>query len=318
MGKSKKPNKKYITLLLLASIVLVSGCAQGSQAPVGLGNGVVILEFKSNQEGTQLRQNEPVQFTARVQNQGTIKAKNTRVNIVELLDKEKWSGIFEQNLGDLTGFSQEQNLAGPIRTITFSSRTPQYAVQQSIQPKLSIKYDNVLKGSGTITLVDADTFIQRRDAGQGLVTQFGTADTGPLHIRIEVPEVRTTTQGSTFDLQVPVKLTIIDKNGNPALAHVTQGLVSSQDFTYPVRVNIRWPSRLSPDYTGADPACQNGVINLNSGRSYETTCILRVTSPPQRGAPAEKATIEVELQYTYEILQPLAQPLAVLKSATGF
>lgn len=318
MKRDKKSGKKYIIILLLATVVLVSGCSQGSQSPSGLGNGLRILEFKSNQEGAKLRANEPLQFTARIQNQGTTRARNVRVNVVELLDKDKWSGIFEQNIGDLTGFNQEQSLAGPIRTITFTSRTPQYAVEQIIKPKLSLKYDNVLRGSGTITLVDTDTFIQRRDSGQGLISEFGTADAGPLDIRMEVPEVRTSTQGSTTDLLVPVKITITDKAGNPASAHVTQGLAQSQDFTYPVRTSITWPSRLSPDFTGADPLCQNGVINLNAGKSYDTTCILRVTNPPERGAPAEKVSFQIELQYTYELLQPLAQPISVLKSTTGF
>ena len=315
--KTKKNPKIYLFVALLVGVVLVSGCAGGSQAPAGLGSGVAILEFKSNQEGAQLRANEPVQFTARIQNQGTIKAKNIRVNVVELLDKEKWSGIFEQFIGDLTGFNQEQNLPGPVRTVTFSSRTPQFAVQQSIKPKLSVKYDNTLKGSGTITLVDTDTFIQRRDSGQGLITEFGTSDAGPLQIQMQVPEVRTSTQGSTYDLLVPVQITIIDKLGNPSTGHVTQGLAQSQDFTYPVKVNIKWPSRLSLDFAGSDPLCQNGIINLNGGKSYDTTCILRVTNPPQRGAPAEKVSFEVELEYTYEVLQPLTQPITVLKSPSG-
>ncbi len=317
MGKHKKP-KLYLFAALLVGVILVSGCAGGSQAPTGLGNGVSILEFRSNQEGAQLRSNEPVQFTARIQNQGTIKAKNLKVNVVELLDKDRWSGITEQFLGDLTGFNQEQNLPGPVRTITFSSRTPQFGVQQTVQPKLSVKYDNVLKGTGTITLVDTDTFIQRKDSGKGLVTEFGTSDAGPLQIQMEVPEVRTTTQGSTYDLLVPVHIVITDKLGVPATGHVTQGLAQSQDYTYPVRVNIRWPSRLSLDFTGSDPLCQNGVINLNQGKSYDTTCILRVTNPPQRGAAAEKVSFEVELQYTYEVLQSLSQPITVLKTSTGF
>lgn len=309
----KKQSKLYFSVALLVGVILISGCANSSNTPTGLGNGVAVLEFKSNQEGTQLRANEPVQFTARIQNQGTIRAKNVKVNVVELLDKEKWSGIYEQFLGDLVGFSQEQNLAGPVRTITFSSRTPQFGVQQSIQPKLSVKYDNILKGSGTITLVDADTFIQRKDSGQGLATTFGTSDSGPLQITMEVPEVRTTTQGSTYDLLVPVHIVITDKLGSPATGHVTQGLAQSQDYTYPVRANIIWPSRLALDFTGSDPLCQNGVINLNAGKSYDTTCILRVTNPPQRGAPAEKVSFEVELQYTYEVLQSLSQPITILK-----
>lgn len=317
MSKSNK--SKYLVLLMVAAVVIVSGCSSGSQAPSGLGSGVTILEFRSNQEGAKLRANEPVQFVARIQNQGTTPAKNVRVNVVELLDRDKWSGISEQNLGDLTGFNEEQNLAGPVRTVTVSTRAPQYAVEQVVFPKLSVKYDNTIKGSGTITLVDADTFIQRRDSGQGLITQFGTADSGPLDIRIEVPEVRTSTQGSATDLLVPVRVIITDRLGNPALAHVTQGsLAQSQDFTYPVRATITWPSRLSPDYTGADPLCQNGIINLNSGKSYDTTCILRVTNPPQRGAPAEKVSFDVRLDYTYEVLQPLAVPISVLKSTSGF
>lgn len=314
----KKQQRMYLFAALLVGVLIVSGCSSGPQAPTGLGNGIAILEFKSNQEGAQLRTNEPVQFVARIQNQGTIRARNVRVNVVELLDKEKWTGIFEQIIGDVTGFNQEQNLAGPIRTVTFSSRAPDFAVLQTIKPKLSVKYDNVLKGSGTITLVDADTFIQRRDSGQGLSTEFGTADSGPLDIRISVPEVRTTTQGSTTDMLVPVQIAVVDKLGNPASAHVTQGLAQSQDYTYPVRVSINWPSRLSLDFTGADPLCQNGIINLNAGKSYDTTCILRVTSPPQRGAAAEKVSFSVELQYTYEALQPLSQPITVLKSSSGF
>ena len=315
---TKKSPKLYLISALLVGVILISGCASGSNAPAGLGNGIAILEFRSNQEATQLRSNEPVQFTARIQNHGTIKAKNVKANVVELLDREKWPGITEQFLGDLTGFNQEQNLPGPVRTITFNSRTPSYGVQQTVQPKLSIKYDNVLKGSGTITLVDADTFVQRKDSGQGLTTDFGTSDSGPLQIQIDVPEVRTTTQGTTYDLLVPVHILITDKLGKPSIAHVTQGLAQSQDYTYPVRANIKWPSRLSLDYTGSDPLCQNGIVNLNRGTNYDTTCILRVTSPPQRGAAAEKVSLEVELQYTYEVLQPLAQPITVLKSSTGF
>src|SRR3989338_5085876 len=280
---TKKKSKLPIAVVLLAAVVLVSGCTQGQQAPTGIGNGIAVLEFKSNQEGAQLRANEPVQFVAKIQNQGTILAKNVKVGIAELEDKDKWSGLQDQVLGDLQGYNQEQRLAGPARTVTFSARTPQVAVTKSFPAKLSVKYDNVLKGSGTITLVDADTFIQRRDAGQSLTTEFGVSDVGPLDIKIAVPEVRTSTTGTAQDLLVPVQITITDKAGNPTLGHVTQGLATSQDFTYPVRANIKWPSRLTLDTAGADPLCQSQVINLNRGKSYDTTCILKVTNPPQRG-----------------------------------
>src|SRR3989338_701053 len=103
---TKKKSKLPIAVVLLAAVVLVSGCTQGQQAPTGLGNGIAVLEFKSNQEGAQLRANEPVQFVAKIQNQGTILAKNLRANIVELEDKDKWQGLAEQNLGDLLGYNQ--------------------------------------------------------------------------------------------------------------------------------------------------------------------------------------------------------------------
>lgn len=314
----KKQSKLYLLAVLLVAVVLISGCSQGQQTTSGLGNGVAVLEFKSNQEGAQLRANEPIQFVAKIQNQGTVSAKNLRANIVELEDKDKWQGLAEQNLGDLLGYNQEQKLAGPVRTVTFSTRTPQVAVTKSFPSKLSVRYDNTLKGTGTITLVDTDTFIQRRDAGQGLVSEFGVADVGPLDIRMTVPEIRTQTTGNTQDLIVPVQITVVDKTGNPINAHVFGGqgsIVSNPDYTYPVRVNIKWPSRLTLDTRGADPLCQSGqTINLNNGKSYDTTCILKVTNPPQRGAAAEKVSFEVELQYTYEVLQSLAQPLSVLKS----
>ena len=318
MSKKRSQSRLYLVAVLLIGVIIISGCSSGSQSPGGLGSGVSILEFKSNQEGAKLRTGEPLQFTARIQNQGTTKAKNVRVNVVELLDKEKWPGIFEQFIGDLTGFNQEQSLAGPVRTVTFSSRAPDFPVEQTIQPKLSLKYDNTIKGSGTISLVDADTFIQKRDSGQGLTSTFGTADAGPLDIRISVPEVRTTTQGSTTDMLVPVEVTISDRTGNPASAHVAQGIAQSQDYTYPVRVSVNWPTRLTPDFTGADPLCQGGIINLNSGKTYSTTCILRVANPPLRGAPAEKVSFSVQLDYTYELLFPLGQPITVLKSTSGF
>ena len=89
---AKKPSyKKFYLPVVLVAVLLVSGCTQGQQSSTGLGNGVAILEFKSNQEGAQLRTNEPVQFVAKIQNQGTVKANNVRVDVVELLDKELWN-----------------------------------------------------------------------------------------------------------------------------------------------------------------------------------------------------------------------------------
>lgn len=319
---AKKTDHKKICLpIVLVAVLLISGCAQsGQQGSAGLGNGVAILEFKSNQEGAQLRTNEPVQFVAKIQNQGTVKANNVRVDVVELLDKELWAISGNLNLGALTGFNQEQKLAGPVRTVTIGGRAPRFSVQQSVTPKLSVKYDNVLKGSGTITLVDTDTFIQKRDAGQGLITEFGVADAGPLDIKISVPEVRTSQTGDRQDLIVPVQITLTDKVGNPTVGHVYGGsgsVVSGQDYTYPVRVSMpKLPSGLSLDTTGADPLCLGGVINLNSGKTYDTTCIFKVNSPPERGAPAKKVSFDLQLDYTYEVLQSLAQPITILKSST--
>ncbi len=319
MAKAKKSKKLYVPIVLIVLVVLVSGCAQGGDTPTGIGNGVAILEFKSNQEGAQLRANEPVQFRAAIQNQGTVKARNVRVDVVELLDKEQWTLSSVGALGDMTGFNQEQNLPGPKRTLTIGGRAPRFSVPQSIQPKLSVKYDNTLKGSGTITLVDTDTFIQRRDAGQGLASEFGVSDKGPLDIVIAVPEVRTSTTTSGEDMIVPVQISIVDKTGNPTVGHVYGGAdstVQNADYTYPVRVSMpKQPTGLSLETTGADPLCTGGVINMNDGRSYDTTCLFRVNSPPARGEAAKKVSFDIQLDYTYETLQSLAQPISILKAS---
>lgn len=192
----KRYNAKFILILSIASIILISGCASGGSGVAG--GGVSIESFQSDLKGVDVIPGEDVRFTLIVKNSGTERANDVKASLSGLdgWQNIRWIECPDGSIGNLFPASQEFNAQGQAKTCTISARAPEHIpLSQLFTPKAAIQYTYTTTTMATVKLPPKDIFHSKLDSGQSVDSETVSKSKGPL-------EIDMSTHGSAAQLRV--------------------------------------------------------------------------------------------------------------------
>ncbi len=326
-----QPHKSLSVLLVLAA-VLVSGCTLPGAGTTGTGKGVAILEFTS--DFSSIQSGEPVQLQVKVQNQGEVKAINTRAELTGI-DVSQWGGTFGASFtinefGDLLPYDKETNTPGSIRTKAWKLMAPDQpkGINQLYTPIVKVSYDYKTSAQKLVTIVDEAELRRILQSGGTLPGKSATFSSGPLSIEITTGNYeKTTAERFGFGNLFPVQIRITNTGGGMVVPPGTGtglygGSFASSYFgdvmNYPVGVRVTPPSgtsfaSLTGGFGGFDD-CSTGTVTKEMWKGQEAviTCELSVNTPPTY---REDRPLLVEVFYRYQV--EASTPLQVFGQESG-
>ncbi|MBI4020135.1 MAG: hypothetical protein HY367_02280 [Candidatus Aenigmarchaeota archaeon] len=289
LGSSRKG---LAILLMLVSVVIVSGCTSGGPST---GPGVQILQWEPDL--AQVDSGEHVKLIFEVQNQGTEEALNV-FSRLSGIDPNDWAPISPSTdilLNDLLPFDQRTGTPGATETDIYDLLAPELpeGIRQTYSPTLSIYYTYRTTASKQITIVNEDELSVLAQQGKSLPTQPSQSSSGPMTIQINTPgPVRAVTTGFTGFKTFPIQFDIRNIGGG----YLTT--IDDHTFDNKVLMSVDLPAGL--DFTTPDcEALRSGdFVDIINGIERKITCEIQITAPP---AISEQKNIITFLDYDYRI-----------------
>ena len=292
MKAKHSPNLKLLLLLIpILGTFLISGCTQSSGPTFG--NGVTILNWEPT--FSQVESGDRLQLRLRVQNQGEAIAVNVNP-ILTGIDTTEWGVAMINPFGinnNLLPPDRVQGTSGEIREKTFDLTAPLLpkGTTQQYSPQVRVFYDYRTTAIKTITLVNENELKRLQDQGKTLSSSDTKTSSGPLKVTVNTGKfIKARDTGSLFSNTFPITIDIQNVGGG-----VVSRFNMPQD-DYKVGIEIKWPSKLSPDAFGCGNAGNNVV--LWKGQSASLTCNVRISNPPLTN---EDTNIQVILNYGYYV-----------------
>jgi hypothetical protein len=282
---------KLLLLIPILGTVLISGCITGGGGPT-FGNGVVILNWEPT--FSQVDSGDKLQLRLRVQNQGEAVAANVNP-VLAGIDTSEWATSTASSFitnSNLLPPDRVQGTSGEIREKIFDLTAPRLpkGTTQQYSPQVRVFYDYRTTAIKSITLVNENELRRLQDQGKTLSSTDTKTSAGPLKVTVTTGKFIKAREASYYSNTFPITIDIQNTGGGVV------GRYNMPQDDYKVGVDIKWPSRLSPDAF----ACGNFANNvlLWKGQSASITCNMRINSPPPTN---EDANIQVILTYGYYV-----------------
>ncbi len=235
---SSKINKKYTLFLSLALVVFISGCSSGGGSS---GGGILSIEaFEPDIQGVEILPGEAVKLSLIVRNTGTEKAEEIEPTITGL---DGWGIKVDSCVKfSLNPPNPEFNTPGQSKQCIFSYTAPgSLPLDQTFQPKVSIKYKYKSITVSRIKLVPREKFIIKRDSGEAVESETVFKSRSPIDIDMN-------TRGQASQIR----------------------LLSEGKVNFPLFVTV---SNLDTGFVCTDTSCENGLKKIKLKLSTPSTDI---------------------------------------------
>ena len=292
---------KLTLLLILAAVVVVSGCTGGQQG-ISYGKGVIITGFESDVGSMSVESEDDVSLMVKVQNQGEVDAENVKAQIIGI-DLDEWGTGFswsdEKDFGTLKAADPVTNTEGATKTAQWDLEAPELpkGTDFTYKPRVRVFYDYYTRASKPVTLVDVEELKRIIQQGNSLPGQSTRSSAGPFSVEIKTGDfVKTQDYDDPFPLNIFITNDLWESGGS-----VIEGSSYfggwGENLQYPVKVSITLPEGMS--LVSSEGCSTSGEwVNLWKGKSKEITCEVRIDDPPEF---RQEKLIQVELEYRYFI-----------------
>jgi hypothetical protein len=294
MHKQFISDLKFLFVLPIITIILISGCIGPLAPSQPTGKGVVIQEWVP--DFSQVNSAEPVKLQLKVQNIGDSKAENVEAEIIGIDVEKEWNGNKIKDLGDLQKPDYVSNTPGESKTEEWRLTAPKLpkGTDFEYEPIIRVSYDYITIAHKPITLVDRDELRRIIQQGKSLPSKPTTSSAGPLSV-----EIRTGDYVKTAKIDDPFPIYILITNdlwesGGSVIPKTGWGTTEKD---YPVKVTIKTPEGTT--LISSEKCSTTGVeIDLWQGKTAEITCEVKIDTPPEY---RQEKLIEVKLDYRYYI-----------------
>ena len=294
--------KSIMFLLVLFSVLVVSGCTTTDGGGISYGKGVIITGFESDMGSLAVETDDDVSLLLRVQNQGEVDATNVEALLIGV-DLDEWNAAFgyseDQNLNTLMSADPVTETEGQTKTAQWDLRAPKLpkGTEFTYEPVVRVFYDYQTKAAKPVTLVDVDELRRIIQQGKTLSGETTQSSSGPITVQIKTGNfIKTQNYDDPFPLNIFITNDLWESGGSVIEGSSTGGFYYG-DIQYPVRVKITLPEGMRLESSSSTGCSTSGDwINLWKGKSAELTCEVRIDQPPDY--KVEKL-IQVELEYRY-------------------
>ncbi len=301
---------KSVLLLSVLLLVLVSGCTSSDKK--GASSSAVVIEaFEPDIKGIPINPGEELQFSLIVRNTGSEDAKDITINIagMEGWDSGTWTGgcaptnsisgnIVTGLIPKLAPPNPEFGTPGESRQCILKTKAPAaLRLDQTFQPKVSIRYTYDSITVGRITIPSREKVVIRQDSGQALDAETTFKSASPIDIDLSTRgqggQVRIS--GST-DVKFPLFITVSNLGGG----FVCKSPSSCSDTLKKVPLQVEPKSQLLT----VQSCISDNEIDLFRGQRGEIKCDLTAKKSADRLVD-DLVSVEVKSTgYGYTIEQP--------------
>ena len=221
------PKSKVILLLSILSLVFVSGCV-GGENKSSSSSALVVEAFEPDIRGIPINPGEELQFSLIVRNTGSEEAKEVSIDVVGLDGWEyvKWTGgcksgdflsgsnIATGKIAKLSPPNPEFSTPGESRQCILQLKAPKdLPLDQSFQPKLSIRYNYNSVTIGRIAVPSREKVVIRQDSGQTLDSETIFKSSSPIDIDLSTRGQGSQVRVSSGEVKFPLFITINNLGG---------------------------------------------------------------------------------------------------------
>ncbi|MFB6075873.1 MAG: hypothetical protein ABEK17_01900 [Candidatus Aenigmatarchaeota archaeon] len=290
-----KAFEKFLTVILLTSIVFLSGCLQGGN-DISKGNGLDITNFGTYYP--QVESGEDFDIVVDVQNKGGKTARNVYA-FLHGISTSKWS-VSGSNpsrvASDLQGPDIEMEMEGESDFVTWNLVAPQQTegVTFTYNPKVRVFYNYKTTASTSVPILDRKEYKRLVSNEENLPKQKVTQITkGPLGVTIN-SRSPVIAKGGREDFRISIKIQNLENGGIFHPNYINSVPNIPEDRTNEVRLKID-----APDVTPIDCNAYYSpeTISIRRGKEAMYNCELEVSNIITR----RDVPVRVQLDYGYFI-----------------
>jgi hypothetical protein len=197
----------YISLGLLL-VILTCGCIM-DQSPTGFGNGISILELRSELDS--VYSGESVKVQAKIKNMGSFDADG---DVSLSIGEWECNALGPTKFESMIAPSEEMGTEGEEIVVNWQCKAPQIDAGMQIpyeaRAEVNYKYKSVT--SKSVTLLPTSDLIALRDSGQPLPSELISRSHSPVEVEINVKgPIRV--RSDTKSIEFPVNIVITNSGG---------------------------------------------------------------------------------------------------------
>jgi hypothetical protein len=299
-------NAKFLLLLFIAAVTVISGCTGIGPGTTGGGQGIAVDIFRPTLgQTTPIESEEPVSFHLEVINRGNY---NNAPAVAELtgIDTAEWSiyGDVYRDLGLLLAPDPESQTEGGRGRADWDAVTPTLPRNQRMtyEPIARVYYYYETRVRKPVWFVTSEELRRIVDGAGTLDSEPTTTWAGPLTVTVDTGQFVKARDWRESKFQLQIR---IDNTGG--------GQIFGRD--YPVAVEVIWPDGVIPVgdcprqiefgtgiYNNLPPFLSTPAfgrfVRVWNGQYTDITCEFQVTNPPTNKV---KKNFDVKLGYIYYV-----------------
>ncbi len=278
--------KKFIPILTLVLIVIVSGCTNNTPT-VSSTEGVIINEFSA--DDTVLDSGDTTTVYLEVENVGGVEATDVKAYLFGVDDWNVQPSAM-QSLGNLRAPDIRTNVPGEIKMSVWTLTAPAIpqGVKQSFPITVRVLYGYKTTASGQMQLYSE--YEWKRLAAKGQISSSNIIpvenSNGPIHVSIQGPD-KYEVRGND---EIPIVVTFTNEgSGDPVKQDWDDGKLDGQ-------ISILGPAEIECEgQSGKNIALTD--LELRRGKPRRMSCVLKVTDIGDN--PISTVTINFDFDYKY-------------------
>jgi len=296
----KMVNEKILAILIISTVIAISGCISTQEVKVSSTDGIMITEFSADYDRYSSR--EPISVSVEIENVGGTTARNT---IVEILGAT-WTNVNPCGPWDLKppDLTVSPPLRGDVkacnRIISPFSQLPE-GVEFPIQLIARTTYDYKSNGAIQVYVFSKEFYTYSIRENKPIPVSYNVSNSmGPIHIDLDA---RLPLIISSPGDEIPVN--IIFKNvgsGVPIIRGGGRGASTESVGKLTVSLSIIGGSFKECGYLQGSGTTVTGTIQLRKGETIRIPCTITISNVP---ATYNVISLTFESSYGYFTEKPL-------------